>query len=333
MHKSPVHLAAALRSVAPDASKDWFDREMRAALHGTRSADMGADDLAKLYDKYGPEQFDLNDRAYLAGVHPIELWLLAYLRQHPDASGNELRIASRDARIASYEWLFKSRMHATQDHRIRGIIERDAYGPILRAWQALGYPFQSITPSYGAAVGAAGDRPAALAKLMGVIADRGRMAPTEELSTLTFAAGTPYETHFAHARVAGKPVVSPEIVTAVKGLLRDVVQGGTGKRLAGGLPIGHGRTLDVFGKTGTGDQRFNVYARGGGLIESRKVNRTATFVYMIGDRFYGTLTAFTHEPYAARYTYTSAMAVQLLDTLGPTLAPILRRRPASDQRH
>jgi hypothetical protein len=45
------------------------------------------------------------------------------------------------------------------------------------------------------------------------------------------------------------------------------------------------------------------------------------------------LTAFTHEPYAARYTYTSAMAVQLLDTLGPTLAPILRRRPASDQRH
>jgi len=323
IHKSPVRLAAALRSIAPDASPDWFGQALRAALKGTRGEGVSAEEIDRLYARYGPAQFDLADRAYLAGVNPLELWLVAYLRTHPNPSRAELLQASHDARLASYGWLFKSGSRAKQDRRILAIIERDAYRPILRAWRALGYPFQSITPSYGSAVGAAGDRPAALAQLMGVIANDGKMAPSEDLTELTFAAGTPYETRFTHRTDAGQPVLSPAIADEVKLLLRDVVQGGTGRRLAGGLPVGQGRTLPVQGKTGTGDQRFNVYARGGGLIESRKVNRTATFVFMIGDRFYGTVTAYTHEPYAARYTYTSAMAVQLLQALGPALAPVL----------
>ena len=97
------------------------------------------------------------------------------------------------------------------------------------------------------------------------------------------------------------------------------------------MPLGDGRTLDVYGKTGTGDQRYGVYARGGQLIVSRKVNRTAVFVFVIGNRFYGTLTAYAHEPYAARYDYTSAMAVQLLKSLGPTLAPVLEANDAPTQ--
>ncbi|MCO8649496.1 glycosyl transferase family 51, partial [Burkholderia multivorans] len=79
------------------------------------------------------------------------------------------------------------------------------------------------------------------------------------------------------------------------------------------------------GKTGTGDQRFNVYARGARLIESRKVNRSGTFVFVIGDRFFGVLTATAHEPYAARYDFTSAMAVQLLKSMAPALAPLIER--------
>ena len=47
-----------------------------------------------------------------------------------------------------------------------------------------------------------------------------------------------------------------------------------------------------------------------------------TFVFVVDNRFFGTLTAYAHEPYAARYSYTSAMAVQLLKSLGPTLAPL-----------
>ena len=48
--------------------------------------------------------------------------------------------------------------------------------------------------------------------------------------------------------------------------------------------------LLVGGKTGTGDNRLKIY-RGGHLLESRPVDRTATFVFFIGDRFYGTVTA------------------------------------------
>ena len=59
------------------------------------------------------------------------------------------------------------------------------------------------------------------------------------------------------------------------------------------------------------------------LIESRKVNRTGMFVFGIGDRFFGTLTANVHEPYAARYDFTNALAVQMLKSLGPALSPLL----------
>jgi hypothetical protein len=106
-------------------------------------------------------------------------------------------------------------------------------------------------------------------------------------------------------------------------MLNDVVQGGTAKRLADGMVFPNGTTLPVYGKTGTGDQRFEVFAKGGRLIESRKVNRSATFVFMMGDRFYGTLTAYVHEPYASHYEFTSAMSVQLLKSLAPALQPLL----------
>ena len=36
------------------------------------------EDAATLYDKYGPDKFNLQDRGYLAHVHPLELWMLNY---------------------------------------------------------------------------------------------------------------------------------------------------------------------------------------------------------------------------------------------------------------
>lgn len=331
MRKSPPKLATALRSVAPDEPFPWFAQRMRAALKNTPSASISDDDLAKLYAKYAIDKFNLNDRGYIAGVHPIALWMLAYLRQHPNASEDDLRKASRDARLTSYAWLFKTRHHVTQDRRIRHMVELQAYDAIGKSWRALGYPFETITPSFAAAIGASGDRPDALAQLIGIIANDGKTHRAQSIDTLTFAAGTPFETHFGRAPSQGHQSISPEIATVARSLLRDVVLGGTGARLAAGLPLGDGRTLDVYGKTGTGDQRYGVYARGGRLIESRKVNRTAVFVFVIGNRFYGTLTAYAHEPYAARYDYTSAMAVQLLKSLGPTLAPVLEANDAPTQ--
>ena len=329
VRKSPPKVATVLRSVAPDESNAWFNQKMRAALKNTPAASMLDDeDLARLYSKYGIDRFNLNDRGYIASVHPLELWTLNYLREHPDATLNEIQNASKDVRLQSYSWLFKTRYHATQDRRIKRMVELRAYEAIGRSWQALGYPFATLTPSYAAAIGASGDRPAALAQLIGLIANDGNKVPTESLTQLDFAKDTPYETHFRRAAVAPQQQLAPEIAATVKGMLRDVVTGGTARRLAQGITFPDGRTLQVYGKTGTGDQRFNVFAKGARLIESRKVNRSATFVFSFGDRFYGTLTAWVHEPYAAHYEFTSALSVQLLKSMAPALQPLLDAAPA-----
>ncbi|WP_176057521.1 transglycosylase domain-containing protein [Paraburkholderia sp. BCC1876] len=328
VRKSPPKIATVLRSVAPDESNAWFNAKMREALKNTPAASVLDDeDLANLYAKYAVDRFNLNDRGYIASVHPLELWTLNYLRRHPDATLNQMQTASRDVRLSTYSWLFKTRYHATQDRRIKRMVELRAYEAIGKSWQALGYPFSNLTPSYAAAIGASGDRPAALAQLIGVIASDGNKLPTESLTQIDFAKDTPYETHFQRAAIAPQRQVSPEIAGVVKVLLRDVVLGGTAKRLAQGMSFPNGQTLEVYGKTGTGDQRFNVFAKGARLIESRKVNRSATFVFVMGDRFYGTLTAYVHEPYAAHYEFTSALSVQLLKSLAPVLQPLLEKAP------
>ena len=55
------------------------------------------------------------------------------------------------------------------------------------------------------------------------------------------------------------------------------------------------------------------------MIQSREVNRTATFVFYIGEHFFGTLTAFVHGPAAANYRFTSGLQVQVLKALAPVL--------------
>ncbi|NPT37062.1 transglycosylase domain-containing protein [Paraburkholderia xenovorans] len=329
VRKSPPKVATVLRSVAPNESNAWFNMQMRAALKNTPAASVLDDeDLANLYAKYAIDRFNLNDRGYISSVHPLELWTLNYLREHPDATLDQIQSASRDVRLSTYSWLFRTRYHATQDRRIKRMVELRAYDAIGKSWQALGYPFATLTPSYAAAIGASGDRPAALAQLIGVIANNGNKVPTESLTQLDFAKDTPYETHFRRAAVAPQQQLSPEIAGVVKVLLRDVVTGGTARRLAQGMTFPDGQTLEVYGKTGTGDQRFNVFAKGARLIESRKVNRSATFVFAMGDRFYGTLTAWVHEPYAAHYEFTSALSVQLLKSMAPVLQPLLDNPPA-----
>jgi hypothetical protein len=84
-----------------------------------------------------------------------------------------------------------------------------------------------------------------------------------------------------------------------------------------------GSIIAVGGKTGTGDQRFEVYGGGGRLIESRYVNRSATFVFNIGERFYGSMTAYVQGPKSANYDFTSALPVQLLTALAPALMPLI----------
>jgi membrane peptidoglycan carboxypeptidase len=321
IRSGPVRLATAYLSTAPTVNLTQFSEYMRAQLAAENWLKYSVEDL---YKKYGPDKFSLADRGYITGIHPLELWLVNFLQQQPSATLGQVLTASRDDRQAVYAWLFKTQRKNAQDKRIKNLLELEAFLEISRSWRQLGYPFAAITPSYAAAIGASGDRPAALAELMGIIVNKGLRLPTEKIKSLDFAKGTPYETQLEFHPQPAVRVLPEEVAEAARALLIDVAEKGTAARIKNAFLRSDGSALTVGGKTGTGDHRFDVMARGGGLISSRVIDRSATFVFMIDDRFFGTVTAFVHEPYAADYSFTSAISVQVLKSLAPVLAPLLQ---------
>jgi hypothetical protein len=260
-------------------------------------------------------------------VHPLALWLVAYLRTHPNASRAEVMQASAKVREQVYGWLFDAKNPHKQTFRIRELLDEQAFGKILQDWRWQGYPFQYLIPSYATAIGVSGDRPSALADLMGVIMNNGVRVPTIDLQRLHFAAGTPYETDM-RAQSGGKRVLSPEVAETVKRALLTVVNGGTGAAVQGVYHAANGAPLAVGGKTGTGDNRFDTWGPGRRLIAQRIVDRTATFVFYLGDRFFGTITAYVPGKVAGQYQFTSALAVHVLRALEPALKPLIDAPPA-----
>ena len=115
-------------------------------------------------------------------------------------------------------------------------------------------------------------------------------------------------------------VLAPQIAGAVRTALLSVVERGTARRLGTSLTVADGATLQFGGKTGTGDNRFEVFAPGGRLVSSRTVSRAGTFVFMLGDRYFGTVTAYVLGEEAQKYQFTSALPVQVLKALTPALA-------------
>ncbi|CAN5711876.1 transglycosylase domain-containing protein [soil metagenome] len=325
LRPTPVRLANIHRTIAPEATLAQFEAFLNANLASQN--EVSSTRAATLYEQYAPQNMSLADRGYLANIHPLELWMVGFLRQHQGASFSEVVAASAKERQIVYEWLFKtSRKHA-QDKRIAGLLEVEGFLEIQRQWQRMGYPFASLTPSYASALGASADRPAALAELMGIIVNGGVRKPSQRINSLHFAQGTPYETLLTHQAPAGQPageqVLAPEVARVVADAVRDVVAQGTAKRARAAFVTSDGTNIPVGGKTGTGDQRFDVYGAGGRLIESRFVNRSATFVFNIGERFFGSMTAYVHGPQAKNYDFTSALPVQLLTVLAPSLMPLI----------
>jgi hypothetical protein len=267
----------------------------------------------------------LADRAYVAGVHPLELWLVHHLQEHPRAGRQEVIAASEQTRQDVYGWLFKGSLHK-QDLRIRLLLEQDAFERVLENWRLQGYPFAHLIPSLGTAIGASGDRPDALAELVGIILNDGVRQPTVDIERLHFAVGTPYETNLVASGTAQR-VMSPDVARTLRQAMQSVVAQGTASRLRGAYASASGQPMLIGGKTGTGDNRFDRFSRGGGIISSRVVDRTATFVFYLGDRFYGTVTAYVPGEQAARYHFISALAVQLLKSLEPELRPLIEAPP------
>ena len=320
IHLTPLRAAVIYRSVRPGAGLDEFTAFLRRHFPAPALVKPGP---AQLFEKYGPDKFNLADRGYLAHVHPLELWMLNYREQHPQAAFKELAAHSVELRQDVYWWLFRSHDKHQQDIRIRTLTEQDAFQEIYKAWKRQGYPFDSLVPSYATTIGVSGDTPAALADLMGILLNNGVRNPSLNIEGLHFGANTPTETVLRHSSAAGQRVIRPEIAALVRQQLIGVVENGTGRRAHGGIAMPHGRIIPVGGKTGTGDNRLESFSADGKVIGDKVVSRTATFVFMIGDRFYGTVVAFVPGPKAASYKFTSALAVQIFKDLTAQLKPLI----------
>ncbi len=321
----PRRLAAVYRYLEPQADLEAFKAFMKRRLANPGAFD--DQDYAALYETYGPDKFNLSDRGYITQIHPLELWLVAYLRQHPQAGWNEIVQASAKERIEVYDWLFKTGRKNAQDIRILSLLEIEAFQEIHRRWQKLGYPFSSLVPSYATAIGSSADRPAALAELIGVILNDGARLPPVSLTRLEFAAGTPYHTVMEREKPKPEQIYPPEVARVMRKALINVVQEGTARRLKGAFPLADGSHLVIGGKTGTGDHRYEVYGPGGVVLESRVVNRTATFAFFMGNDFFGVMTVFVPGEAAADYKFTSGLAVQIVKAMEPALRPLVIAEP------
>lgn len=327
---TPRRLAVAHRFLNPQATLDQFAAFMESRLPGFKGSD--GHTLRAMYDRYGPEKYSLADQGYLAHVHPLELWLVRYLSIHPGAQYKDMIDASGAERIAVYDWLLKTVHRNAQDIRISSLIEVEAFLEIHRRWKRLGYPFDSLVPSLATAIGSSGDRPAALAELMGIILNDGARVPPVLIERMRFGAGTPYETIVERAPVKSERLFAPELAATVRSILIDVVEGGTASRLAHAIVREDGTQIPLGGKTGTGDHRYVTFSAAGTIMKSRAVNRSAAFVFFIGDRFFGTLTAFVPGADAANYEFTSALSAKVMKHLLPTLKPLIdTARPLPEQ--
>jgi membrane peptidoglycan carboxypeptidase len=152
--------------------------------------------------------------------------------------------------------------------------------------------------------------------------------PTYKIKRLRFAEDTPYETVLATTAAEGQRVLLPEVAAVARRALVDTVEKGSAVRARAALKDTTAQPLIIGGKTGTGDDRYKVFGPDAQVIDEYVVNRTATFVFFIEDRFYGVITAHVPGRQAEKYHFTSSLAVQLFRTVAPLLQPLIERPAA-----
>ena len=231
------------------------------------------------------------------------------------------QVADEEGPPEEMGWLFRTRNRRAQDLRLRAKIERDAFARMTPYWRHVGFPFRTLVPSYATAIGSSGDRPAALADLMGLLMNDGVRGETRMLRRLTFASGTPYETAFEPpSSQPSEIVLEPAVARVARRVLTGVVDSGTAIRLRGAFVDSvTGTPAWIAGKTGTGDNRHETFGRGRRLIASRAVSRTATFAFCLGERYYGVLTALVNGPEADGFKFTSSLPLAVMQLLAPSI--------------
>src|SRR5262249_51707287 len=153
----------------------------------------------------------------------------------------------------------------------------------------------------------------------GILVNDGVRRPARSVDKLSFAGGTPYQTVLAPTSPPGEQVMLSSVARALRSVLRGVVETGTARRADDVFVGTDGQPLPGGGKTGPGDHRFDPFGKGGRLISSRAVSRTAAFTFYIGDRYFGILTASVEGPAAANYSFTSALPLAALKLYAPAI--------------
>lgn len=317
-------LSAAFRTLFPEAGPADLGSFLRARLP---ERSISESRVQELYRDLDPTRYSLEELGFLSRVHPLDLWLVGYLAEFPEATVSHVLEASREQRREVYRWLFRTKRKNAQDARIRVLLEVEAFLEVQRSWARLGYPFTNLVPSFATAIGSSGDRPAALADLVGIIVGGGVRQTNMRVIDLDFAVDTPYETRLSRTPVRGIQVMDPTVATVLQDALVGVVAEGTARRASGAVTLADGTVVPIGGKTGTGDNRFKVFGPQGRIIESKAINRTASFVFSIGDRFYGSIVAYVPGTDAQRFAFTSALPVQIFAIWAPMLEPLLAAPP------
>jgi membrane peptidoglycan carboxypeptidase len=294
--------------------REWLERS---------GAPVDARRAERLFDAYDNPRLTLADYAYLLRRRPMDVWAAGQIRSEPGLGWDALWSGSAAAREVASAWLFQPRNRSAQQRRLRVQIERDAFAAMTPDWQRLGFPFERLVPSLATSIGSSSDRPAALAQLMGIIVGGGQRLPAVRVEDLGFARETAYHTVLDRMAPSPQPVMEPEVARTLQRVLARVVEGGTARRAYGAIERPDGTEVVIGGKTGSGDNRLRRFARGGRLVSSQVVNRTATFVFYIGERHFGVITAFVDGPEAGRYRFTSSLPVKVLQLLGPTLSRVI----------
>jgi membrane peptidoglycan carboxypeptidase len=328
MRPTPYRLAVAYRSARPGASLADFQKALAAVIPANTPIQGGYE---KLFEKYGPDKFNLGDRGYLARVHPLELLTVNYLETHPRATLDEIEAFVQPELPDVYRWLRRNRNKHAQDLRIRMMLETEAFAGVHEIWKRHGFPFPTLVPSLATAIGSSGDNPAALADLAGIILNGGVHYPSVRVTKLHFGAGTPLETIASNKPAKPERVMAAEVAAVLKNEMAGVVEFGTARKAFQSVVLEDGRILRVAGKTGTGDNRLESFDEGGRMIKSKVMSRTAAFVFLIGDKYFGTVVAYVPGQQAEGFKFTSALPVQIFRHLTGSMKSVLEppRKPLS----
>lgn len=329
---------ATYRQTTPQStgqSDEDYKTKMDAYVTDKMADEKSLKAIKGMYDMYAPGKFNLNDLGYLTKVHPLAIWMAQQNIKETSLTWTKTAEAAQklddqgqSVMTEVYSWLLKPSKIAAQNKRIRITLEEVAFSHLYTTWKKNGFSFDKMVPSLGSALGDSGDTPAALAEFSGIIANGGIRKPSIRFTDLTLAPDT-NERIREYKRVEGpsQRVMPQEVAEVALAAMQGVVQKGTARRI-GTLTLDDGRILNIGGKTGTGDNRDKVFAKGGGLRSSDVKNRTATFVFEIDDpvsgkRFFGTILAYVEGPAAAKHKFTSAVPTQITKNLIQILKPYL----------